>query len=195
MYSFCQCFSHSVPLFFHFCRDDITFHDRRNKFTGIDNYKLMFWSLRFHARMFFKVIWVEVLRIWQPSDRVIVVKWAVHGIPRVPWKAQGLFEGTSEYKLDKTGKIYEHKVDNRAKNQPPFLRTQDMLRLLSPVPCVTPTPTFFERVPFHTWMISSEAMGSKCVRIFLDMDQYSRMPNPNKCLSAQSRLVWEGLLH
>jgi hypothetical protein len=167
-------FLQPLPSSLHCRREDITFRDRRNTFTGIGNYKLMFWSLRFHARMFFKTIWVEVRRIWQPSDRVIIVRWAVRGIPRVPWNAQGLFEGTSEYKLDKNGKIYEHKVDNIARNQPPFLRTPDVLRLLSPAPCATPTPTFFEGLPSQTWMVYPYAMHMKCVRISLDVDRCDR---------------------
>lgn len=39
-------------------------------------------------------------------------------MPRVPWKAKGRFSGTSWYKLDRHGKIYEHKVDNLALNFP-----------------------------------------------------------------------------
>ena len=34
------------------------------------------------------------------------------GYPRVPWEACGIFDGVSEFRLDSTGKIYEHAVDN-----------------------------------------------------------------------------------
>lgn len=42
-------------------------------------------------------------------------------MPRVPWEARGKFQGTSWFKLDRNGKIYEHKVDNLGLNfpQPP----------------------------------------------------------------------------
>jgi hypothetical protein len=72
------------------------------------NYQLIFWSLRFHGRIFFKSLYVEVRRIWQPSDGVISMRWTVHGVPRVPWEAEGTFDGISTYKLDSDGKIYEH---------------------------------------------------------------------------------------
>jgi hypothetical protein len=89
-------------------RDDITFRDPRNSFSGLKNYQLIFWSLRFHGRIFFKHLYVEVKRIWQPSDGLICMRWTVHGIPRVPWEAEGTFDGISQYKLDSDGKIYEH---------------------------------------------------------------------------------------
>lgn len=89
-------------------RDDITFRDPRNSFSGMKNYQTIFWSLRFHGRIFFKQLYVEVRRIWQPSDGVISMRWTVHGVPRVPWEAEGTFDGISTYKLDSDGKIYEH---------------------------------------------------------------------------------------
>jgi hypothetical protein len=89
-------------------RDDITFRDPRNSFTGMKNYQLIFWSLRFHGRIFFSSLYVEVRRIWQPSDGVICMRWTVHGVPRVPWEAEGTFDGISKYTLDSEGKIYEH---------------------------------------------------------------------------------------
>ncbi|CAD6272552.1 unnamed protein product [Miscanthus lutarioriparius] len=62
--------------------------------------------------------WIDIVSIWQPVENVIMVRWIVNGIPRVPWEGNGRFDGTSEYKLDKNGKIYEHKVDNIARNSP-----------------------------------------------------------------------------
>ncbi|KAH7292057.1 hypothetical protein KP509_29G049700 [Ceratopteris richardii] len=126
-------------------RDDITFRDPRNTFIGIEKYKLIFWALRFHGQMFFKAIWVEVLRIWQPSDRIIVVRWTVRGKPRVPWEAQGLFEGTSEYKLDENGKIYEHKVNNVAPSNFAKLKSPALLSMIPSAPHPTPTLTYFRR--------------------------------------------------
>ena len=38
------------------------------------------------------------------------MRWTVHGIPRVPWDAEGIFDGISTFRLDRKGKIYEHQV-------------------------------------------------------------------------------------
>ena len=100
-------------------RDDVTFRDPRNAFTGIKNYKTIFWSLRFHGRIFFSRLRVEVRRIWQTEDGAIRMRWTVHGVPRVPWEAEGSFDGVSQYKLDREGKIYEHAVDNVILRDPP----------------------------------------------------------------------------
>lgn len=98
--------------------EDIAFIDPLNTFQGKKNYKLIFWALRFHGRILFREIGVKIFRIWQPSENVILIRWELQGIPRVPWEARGSFQGTSWYKLDRNGKIYEHKVDNLALNFP-----------------------------------------------------------------------------
>ncbi|KAG6437634.1 hypothetical protein SASPL_102555 [Salvia splendens] len=99
--------------------EDIIFRDPMNAFAGIENYKSMLWGLRFHGRISFRALWVDIVSVWQPVDKnTIMVHWIVHGIPRGPWKSRSRFDGTSEYKLDKYDKIYEHKVDNVAVNGP-----------------------------------------------------------------------------
>eukprot|EP01018_Ginkgo_biloba_P028875 Gb_20661 [translate_table: standard] len=134
----------SKDLSYDIYRDDITFTDPFNSVQGIDNYKLIFWALRFHGRIFFRAIWVDIVRVWQPSERVILIRWTLKGIPRVPWEAHGQFDGTSKYKLDKDGKIYEHHVDNLAFNFPQKLKTASVLDLVTVAGCPTsPTPTFF----------------------------------------------------
>eukprot|EP00775_Hariotina_reticulata_P003636 gene3636-3897_t len=115
-------------------RDDITFRDPRNTFSGIKNYRLIFWSLRFHGRIFFKKLYVEVKRIWQPQDGLICMRWTVHGVPRVPWEAEGTFDGISQYKLDSEGKIYEHAVDNVILRDPPVQGIGPLLAGLNLVP-------------------------------------------------------------
>lgn len=47
----------------------------------------------------------------------------MRGVPRVPWEAEGVFDGISEYKLDSEGKIYEHKITNVQLRDPPFARS------------------------------------------------------------------------
>uniref|UniRef100_A0A7N0T4J8 Uncharacterized protein n=1 Tax=Kalanchoe fedtschenkoi TaxID=63787 RepID=A0A7N0T4J8_KALFE len=126
-------------------RDDIIFKDPRNTFVGIENYKSIFWALRFHGRIFFKALCVEIIRVWQPVDSVIMVRWTIHGIARVPWEGRGRFDGTSEYKLDKNGKIYEHRVDNIAINSPPKFQVLAVEQLIHSISCPSiPKPTCFE---------------------------------------------------
>ena len=85
---------------FDYFRDDITFKDPLNTFTGIEKYKLIFWALRFHGKILFREIALDVYRIWQPLENVILIRWNLRGVPQVPWEAKGKFQGTSQYKLD-----------------------------------------------------------------------------------------------
>jgi len=41
-------------------------------------------------------------------------------VPRVWWQAEGTLDGISTYKLDRDGKIYEHRVDNVQLRDPPI---------------------------------------------------------------------------
>lgn len=112
-----------------------------NKFTGIENYKVIFWALRFHGKILFREISLEIFRVWQPSENVILIRWNLRGVPRVPWEAKGQFQGTSRYKLDRNGKIYEHKVDNLAFNFPQQLKpAASVLDLVGA--SASPNPTF-----------------------------------------------------
>ncbi|KFK37418.1 hypothetical protein AALP_AA4G254600 [Arabis alpina] len=126
-------------------RDDIVFRDPMNTFMGIENYKSIFWALRFHGRIFFRALCVDIVSVWQPTENVLMIRWTVHGIPRGPWETRGRFDGTSEYKFDKNGKIYEHKVDNIAINSPPKFQMLTVQELVDAISCPsTPKPTCFE---------------------------------------------------
>ncbi|XP_059634284.1 uncharacterized protein LOC132276726 [Cornus florida] len=132
-------------LSFDIYRDDIVFKDPLNTFAGIENYKSIFWALRFHGRIFFKALWVDIISVWQPVESTIIVRWTVHGIPRVPWESRGRFDGISEYKLDKHGKIFEHQVHNIALNAPPKFLVLSVDELIQSLGCPsTPKPTYFE---------------------------------------------------
>ncbi|KAL5989186.1 hypothetical protein ACLOJK_010076 [Asimina triloba] len=142
-------------LSFDIYRDDIVFKDPLNTFAGISNYKHIFWALRFHGRILFKALWIDIISVWQPMENLIMIRWTVYGIPRVPWESVGRFDGTSEYKLDKDGKIYEHRVDNIALNSPPpkfrVLAVEDLIQSLG---CPsTPKPTYFEMSSFQHLML------------------------------------------
>lgn len=80
--------------------------------------------------------------MWQPSENVILIRWNLRGVPRVPWEAKGEFQGTSRYKLDRNGKIYEHKVHNLAFNFPRNIKQVSVLDLVTASCLATPNPTF-----------------------------------------------------
>jgi len=131
-------------IFYSFFRDDIVFKDPLNTFKGLENYKRIFWALRFTGRIFFKALWVDIVSIWQPAENLIMIRWIAHGIPRVPWDGHGRFDGASVYKLDKNGKIYEHKVHNVAMNPPTKFKVLPVHELIRSLGCPTAKPTYFE---------------------------------------------------
>lgn len=114
--------------------EDVVFRDPRNCFKGIKNYQLIFWSLRFHGKLFFSKLTVDVKRIWQPDPDQIKMRWTVRGVPRVPWEAEGIFDGISTYKLDRNGRIYEHSVDNVLLRDPPMATNGPLLAGLNLIP-------------------------------------------------------------
>ncbi|WP_442949727.1 DUF2358 domain-containing protein [Nostoc sp.] len=87
---------------------DIYFKDPVNTFKYKFNYRIIFWTLRFHARLFFTQIYFDVHEVYQSAEDTILAKWTVRGVLRVPWKAGLLFNGYSTYKLNEDNLIYEH---------------------------------------------------------------------------------------
>ena len=89
---------------------DIYFQDPVNKFKGKINYRIIFWTLRFHAKLFFSKIYFDLHDVHPTAEETntILAKWTVRGILRVPWKAHVFFNGYSTYKLSKDGLIYAH---------------------------------------------------------------------------------------
>ncbi|MDP5016513.1 MAG: DUF2358 domain-containing protein [Dolichospermum sp.] len=88
--------------------NNIYFRDPVNKFKGKFNYRLIFWTLRFHARLFFTEIAFDLHDVYQTDINTIVATWTVRGVLRVPWQARLLFNGYSSYKLNADSLIYEH---------------------------------------------------------------------------------------
>nr|WP_199326614.1 DUF2358 domain-containing protein [Nostoc sp. FACHB-888] len=93
---------------YHIYTDDIYFKDPVNTFKYKFNYRIIFWTLRFHARLFFTQIYFDVHEVSQSAEDTILAKWTVRGVLRVPWKAGLLFNGYSTYKLNQDNLIYEH---------------------------------------------------------------------------------------
>lgn len=88
---------------------DIYFQDPVNKFKGKLSYRVIFWTLRFHAQLFFTQIYFDLHNVsHQLSEEIILAEWTVRGVLRVPWKAKVFFNGYSTYKLNQNNLIYEH---------------------------------------------------------------------------------------
>ncbi|BAZ52071.1 hypothetical protein NIES4103_47300 [Nostoc sp. NIES-4103] len=87
---------------------DIYFQDPVNKFKWKFNYRIIFWTLRFHARLFFSQIYFDLHEVYQSAEDTIIAKWTVRGVLRVPWKAKIFFNGYSTYKFNQDNLIYEH---------------------------------------------------------------------------------------
>ncbi|MDE5071784.1 MAG: DUF2358 domain-containing protein [Trichodesmium sp. St5_bin8] len=87
---------------------DIFFKDPVNTFKWKFNYRIIFWTLRFHGKLFFTELYFDLHDLQQTAEDIIVANWTVRGILRVPWKAKIFFNGYSTYKLNQDGLIYEH---------------------------------------------------------------------------------------
>ncbi|PSC72322.1 U2 snRNP-associated SURP motif-containing [Micractinium conductrix] len=122
-------------------RDDLTFKDPNITFTGLRTYKAIFWGLRFHGRLLLKAAHVRVLRIWQPEETVIKLRWQINATPRIGG-SPGTFDGISIYRLDRRGRVYQHEVTDVQLRDPPI--TNPLLYslnfILSPRPAVQQVP-------------------------------------------------------
>ncbi|OKH39650.1 hypothetical protein NIES2119_05100 [[Phormidium ambiguum] IAM M-71] len=87
---------------------DIYFQDPVNKFKGKFNYRIIFWTLRFHGKLFFTELYFDLHDVKQTAADIILANWTVRGKLRLPWKANIFFNGYSTYKLTKENLIYEH---------------------------------------------------------------------------------------
>ncbi len=87
---------------------DIYFKDPVNTFKWKFNYRIIFWTLRFHAQLFFSEIYFDLHDVKQTEKDIILADWTVRGVLRLPWKAKMFFNGYSTYKLNQDGLIYEH---------------------------------------------------------------------------------------
>mmetsp|Transcript_2141 Transcript_2141/g.7652 ORF Transcript_2141/g.7652 Transcript_2141/m.7652 type:complete len:326 (+) Transcript_2141:200-1177(+) len=89
--------------------------EKQHIIMGKDKYKGMYKTVRWHGKFFFSKLKVDILRIWQPKDKTIAVRWTVAAVPRL---LNGIIDSTfyldgiSEYKLNDEGFIYQHKVSN-----------------------------------------------------------------------------------
>lgn len=87
---------------------DIHFRDPVNRFKGKFNYRIIFWTLRFHGRLFFTELYFDLHQVAQTEVDLIRADWTVRGTLRLPWKPNLFFNGYSLYKLNSNGLIYDH---------------------------------------------------------------------------------------
>ncbi|UBF25455.1 DUF2358 domain-containing protein [Kovacikia minuta CCNUW1] len=87
---------------------DIFFRDPVNTFKGKLNYRIIFWTLRFHGRLFFTELYFDLHEVQRTSPNTIRADWTVRGTLRVPWKAKLFFNGYSLYTLNSEALIFEH---------------------------------------------------------------------------------------
>jgi hypothetical protein len=87
---------------------NIYFKDPVNTFKGKLNYRIIFWTLRFHGQLFFTELFFDLHDVQQTTQDTILANWTVRGTLRVPWNAKIFFNGYSTYKLTPAGLIYEH---------------------------------------------------------------------------------------
>ena len=87
---------------------NIDFRDPVNRFKGKFNYRIIFWTLRFHGRLFFTELFFDLHEVKLASQTTIRADWTVRGTLRVPWKAKLFFNGYSLYTLDQEAFISEH---------------------------------------------------------------------------------------
>lgn len=87
---------------------DIFFQDPVNTFKGKFNYRIIFWTLRFHGRLFFTQLFFDLHHVEQPSPNTIRADWTVRGTLRLPWQTKLFFNGYSIYSLNAQGYIYRH---------------------------------------------------------------------------------------
>lgn len=87
---------------------DIFFKDPVNTFKGKFNYRIIFWTLRFHGGLFFRDLHFDLHRVQWPEPHLIRADWTVRGTLRLPWRPRIYFNGFSHYRLTPEGQIYEH---------------------------------------------------------------------------------------
>ena len=92
------------------------FTGAHNHLYGKRSYQTLFKNIRIVAHVLFAGARLEILRIWQPDERRISMRWTVRATPRLfgGWASPDIsLDGISEYHLDSEGKIYQHVVERR----------------------------------------------------------------------------------
>eukprot|EP00741_Cyanophora_paradoxa_P004005 tig00000754_g3891.t1 len=91
--------------------DDIEFHDGLVRTHGKNAYQTIMWALRFHGNMIFSHMHLDVLRITQPTNDTVKVRWTMRGVPRTGGD-EFFYDGFSTYTIDPEGLVTSHEVEN-----------------------------------------------------------------------------------
>ncbi|MEO0535418.1 MAG: DUF2358 domain-containing protein [Cyanobacteria bacterium P01_A01_bin.123] len=87
---------------------DIVFKDPVNRFRGKFSYRVIFWTLRFHGKLFFTDLHFDLHQVEPADAETVLATWTVRGRLRLPWHTQLYFNGTSTYSLTETGLVWQH---------------------------------------------------------------------------------------
>lgn len=88
---------------------DIFFKDPVNQFKGKLNYRIIYWTLRFHGQLFFTDLHFDLHDVQVEAADRIRADWTVRGTLRLPWQPRLFFNGYSHYRLNREGKIDDHR--------------------------------------------------------------------------------------
>lgn len=100
---------------------EIVFQDPISSFKTKFNYRIIFWTLRFHGQLFFKEIYFDLHNVEQTESNIIKAEWTVRGILRLWYQPKIFFNGYSIYKFNSQGLIHEH-IDNWDRSPGEILR-------------------------------------------------------------------------
>jgi len=95
-------------LHYHIYTSDILFQDPISQFKGKLNYRIIFWTLRFHGQLFFTQLYFDVHQMQFLPPQTLRVDWTVRGTLRVPWRAKINFNGYSTYTFNDQDLINRH---------------------------------------------------------------------------------------
>mmetsp|Transcript_11516 Transcript_11516/g.20825 ORF Transcript_11516/g.20825 Transcript_11516/m.20825 type:complete len:281 (-) Transcript_11516:2955-3797(-) len=115
--------------------EDVVFTDRKSVYLqGKDAYLSLFWTLRFHAKLFFQNDAQVCIQSMYHDNSVgrLYVRWRLVAKPRIPGWNPGspwILEGMSRYTFNSQGRVAEHDVDPAVRNGPTSLKPM-MSRIL-----------------------------------------------------------------
>eukprot|EP00741_Cyanophora_paradoxa_P004407 tig00000802_g4278.t1 len=87
--------------------ESIEFRDPVNKFSGMEGYRTVWWTLRYHAK-YFTELGFELRELESPAPDTVLATWTLQGTLLLPWKPKFFFNGESTYKLNEAGLVYDH---------------------------------------------------------------------------------------
>lgn len=102
-------------LSYHIYTRDIELKIAGHSIRNIRAYRAIVWLSRCTVKIFFKYAFVDVWRIRHDEEGSIFIRWRLHFTGRVGGELD--FEGMSEFRLDRKGKIYCHIVDPLIRNK------------------------------------------------------------------------------